>query len=244
MAFRWWSWSVNRRSRRIRSVNCFAIVNSVALKVKSTGTQRHYLAHARVGQVVDYDVYGSRMYRHPQLSKWKVVFVTDQTQLEQQLFFAFPAISSGKVGVRERPLLRRSERFLAANPLNPTVKPPNIATIMIKNLLWILVTIAGLSLTNPSKAALGWTWDECQQHWGKPLSSKTLPDGQSTANFAAHDLLIIVRLKDDKVVRVAYQDPNHGFSESQIETLQKANTISPTATWVFTRKDESTQNYE
>jgi len=27
-------------------------------------------------------------------------------------------------------------------------------------------------------------------------------------------------------------------------TLQKANAISPTATWIFTRKDESTGNYE
>jgi type I restriction enzyme R subunit len=25
------------------------------------------------------------MYRHPQLSKWKMVFITDRTQLEQQL---------------------------------------------------------------------------------------------------------------------------------------------------------------
>jgi hypothetical protein len=48
---------------------------------------------------------------------------------------------------------------------------------MAKKLLWPLVVIAGLSLANPSKAALGWTWDECQQHWGQPLLSETDSDG-------------------------------------------------------------------
>lgn len=115
---------------------------------------------------------------------------------------------------------------------------------MNKIVLWPFVVVAGLSLATSSKAALGWTWDECEQHWGKSMSSKTLPDGRFTANFAAHDLLIIVWLKDGEVVRVAYEDPNHEFTETQIGTLQKANTISPTATWVFKRKDESTQNYE
>ncbi len=115
---------------------------------------------------------------------------------------------------------------------------------MVRSLLWILVTIAGLSLANPSKAALGWTWLECEQHWGQPVSSKRLPDGNLTANFEAHDLLIVVWLTDDKVARVAYKANSNGFSETQLVTLQKANTISPTATWVFTSKDESTQSYQ
>jgi hypothetical protein len=115
---------------------------------------------------------------------------------------------------------------------------------MARNVLWPFVVIAGLSLANPSKAALGWTWDECQQHWGKPVSSKRLPDGNLTANFEAHDLLIVVWLTDDKVARVAYKATGNSLSETQLVTLQKANTISPTATWVFIGKDESTQNYE
>lgn len=45
------------------------------------------------------------------------------------------------------------------------------------------------------------------------------------------------------MVRVAYEDPNHALSESQIVTFQKANAISPTATWVFCRKEEGTQTY-
>jgi len=114
---------------------------------------------------------------------------------------------------------------------------------MVKNLLWPLVVIAGLSLSNPSKAALGWTWDECQQHWGKALFSERLPDGQLKANFAAHDLLITVWLTEDKVSRVAYQDPIRQFSTTEIVTFQKANAIRPTADWVFAGKDESTQNY-
>jgi hypothetical protein len=115
---------------------------------------------------------------------------------------------------------------------------------MAKKLLWPLVVIAGLSLANPSKAALGWTWDECQQHWGKPLSSTTLPDGQFAGKFEAHDLLIAVWLTDGRVARVAYKANSNGFSETQLVTLQKANTISLTATWVFTGKDESTQSYQ
>jgi hypothetical protein len=115
---------------------------------------------------------------------------------------------------------------------------------MAKNLLWIFVTIAGLSLANPSNAALGWTWDECQQHWGKPLFSETGSDGLFTANFEAQDLSIMVCLTDGKVVRVAYKAPHHEFTNSEIVTLQKANAISPSATWTFIRKDESTENYE
>jgi hypothetical protein len=114
---------------------------------------------------------------------------------------------------------------------------------MVKNLLWILVTMAGLSLANPSKAALGWTWDECQQHWGKPLSSTTLPDGRVRAIFEAHDLSIVVWLAEVKVARVAYQGNNIEFSQTQLETLQNANLISPTAHWVFVGKNESTQDY-
>jgi hypothetical protein len=114
---------------------------------------------------------------------------------------------------------------------------------MAKNLLWTLVVVASLSLANPAKAALGWTWDECEQHWGKPLSSETLSNGQFLAEFEAHDLLITVWLTDGKVARVSYKDDGNGFAESQLETFQNANTISPTATWVFTGKEESTQNY-
>jgi len=114
---------------------------------------------------------------------------------------------------------------------------------MAKNLLWTSVVVAGLFLANPSKAALGWTWDECEQHWGKPLLSERLPDGELKANFAAHDLLITVWLTEDKVSRVAYQDPTRQFSTTEIVTFQKANAISPTADWVFAGKDESTQNY-
>jgi hypothetical protein len=113
---------------------------------------------------------------------------------------------------------------------------------MAKNLLWFLVVIAGLSLANPSRAALGWTWDECEQHWGQPQSSATLPNGQFVAKFEPHYLSIIVRLTDGKVCRVSYKGSNE-FSASELQTLKNANTISPTATWVFTSKDESTQNY-
>jgi hypothetical protein len=128
-------------------------------------------------------------------------------------------------------------------PLNPALETPNIATIMAKKLLWPLVVIAGLSLANPSKAALGWTWDECQQHWGQPLLSETDSDGQFTATFEAHDLQIMVWLTDGKVARVAYQGLNHEFSESDLLTFQKANAISPAASWVLSSKDEGTQNY-
>ncbi len=115
---------------------------------------------------------------------------------------------------------------------------------MVKNLVWTLVVVAGLFLANPSKGALGWTWDECQQHWGKPLLSETDSDGLFTANFEAQGLSIMVCLTDGKVVRVAYKPPHHEFTKGEIVTLQKANAISPSATWIFTRKDESTENYE
>src|SRR3981081_328528 len=98
---------------------------------------------------------------------------------------------------------------------------------MVKNLLWPFVVIAGLSLANPSKAALGWTWDDCQQHWGKPLLSEKEPNGQFTVTFEAHDLMIMVWLTDGKVARVAYLGTKLEFSESDILTFKKANAISP-----------------
>ena len=49
------------------------------------------------------------MYRHPQLSKWKVVFVTDRTQLEQQL-----SETGGSVGFTVKPAnsIRRLKKLL------------------------------------------------------------------------------------------------------------------------------------
>jgi hypothetical protein len=74
--------------------------------------------------------------------------------------------------------------------------------------------------------------------------SERLPNGQLSGKFEAQDLLIIVWLTDGRVARVAYKANSDGFSETQLVTLQKANTISPTATWVFTSKNESTQSYQ
>jgi hypothetical protein len=54
-------------------------------------------------------------------------------------------------------------------------------------------------------AALGWTWNECRQHWGKPECSETQPDGQFMAIFEAHDLSIMVFLTDGKVARIFHE---------------------------------------
>jgi hypothetical protein len=120
-----------------------------------------------------------------------------------------------------RPVASSGNRI---NRLNPTLKSPNITTIMVKNLLWPFVVIAGLSLANPSKAALGWTLAECKAHWGQPIAAPTLSTrGQKQVDFAAHQYRITVWLTGGKVVRVAYQPQYSTLSEPDLNKLLAAN---------------------
>ncbi len=52
---------------------------------EQAGTFGHHLAHARLRQIPDDDVHGARHAQHQYFNDWKVVFVTDRTQLEDQL---------------------------------------------------------------------------------------------------------------------------------------------------------------
>jgi hypothetical protein len=62
----------------------------------------------------------------------------------------------------------------------------------IKTLVALIAFTIPIAFASQSKAALGWTWDECQQHWGEPLSSKELSNGLFTATFEAQNLVIWV----------------------------------------------------
>ena len=52
------------------------------------------------------------MYRHPALSKWKVVFVTDRTQLENQLYETSQSIG---FSVKPADSIKKLKELLSSN---------------------------------------------------------------------------------------------------------------------------------
>jgi len=82
------------------------------------------------------------------------------------------------------------------------------------------MAIASLTLANAAQAELGWTLDECRQHYGKPLSSMEMA-GFPATTFVHQSYTISVLVRDGKVVLSLYIKPS--ITDADLMRLLSAN---------------------
>jgi hypothetical protein len=111
---------------------------------------------------------------------------------------------------------------------------------MIKQRLLILMAFASLTIANSTKAGLGWSLSECQDHYGESLhNTPTSEFGRLKYNFLAKDYYISVWLFDDMVSCIEYKKVNGGaISPNEIGTLLQVN--APKADWSADPEKDST----
>jgi len=90
----------------------------------------------------------------------------------------------------------------------------------MKRSLVTLMAIASLTIANTAQAALGWTLDECQQHYGKPISSMEMA-GFPVTTFVYQSYRISVLVSDGKVVLSLYIKPS--ITDADLMRLLFAN---------------------
>jgi hypothetical protein len=96
--------------------------------------------------------------------------------------------------------------------------------------------------TSWAQAEIGWTLDECKQHYGKEIKVEPPYDGHSLATytFAGNNgYLIIVYFIADKVSRILYVKVDHTlFSSATVFILRAINAPADT-NWELQQKDEA-----
>jgi hypothetical protein len=90
----------------------------------------------------------------------------------------------------------------------------------MKRSLVTLMAIASLTIADTAQAALGWTLDECQQHYGKPISSMEMA-GFPVTTFVYQSYRISVLVSDGKVVLSLYIKPS--ITDADLMRLLFAN---------------------
>jgi len=90
----------------------------------------------------------------------------------------------------------------------------------MKRSLVTLMAIASLTIANTAQAVLGWTLDECQQHYGKPISSMEMA-GFPVTTFVYQSYRISVLVSDGKVVLSLYIKPS--ITDADLMRLLFAN---------------------
>ena len=98
----------------------------------------------------------------------------------------------------------------------------------MKKTLLILTALASLTMANSSRAALGWTLDECKQHWGEPVRSWA--GDRTYYMFEFNNYIICVAFLHDKVSRAQYcRNVPDSLSSEEIQSILKVNT--PSVIW-------------
>ncbi len=90
----------------------------------------------------------------------------------------------------------------------------------MKRSLVTLMAIASLTIANTAQAVLGWTLDECQQHYGKPISSMEMA-GFPVTTFVYESYRISVLVSNGKVVLSLYIKPS--ITDADLMRLLFAN---------------------
>lgn len=92
---------------------------------------------------------------------------------------------------------------------------------------WLtLVMLAGL--VTQSQAQIGWTLNQCQQHYGKPVSApaKNIDPDVVQYHFESGKLELYIRISTSThlVTAMYYSKPDHGpFSDGDIKRLLQDN---------------------
>jgi hypothetical protein len=109
-------------------------------------------------------------------------------------------------------------------------------------LAWVLaVFTAG---TIGAKAGLGWTFDECKQHYGQPVSKPVGSEGKRKAHlFFSKGYNIVVWFLHDRVSRVCYGKKNgEHLSVGEVNDLLTIN-VPEDVEWSGPAKDEASDQY-
>ena len=105
-------------------------------------------------------------------------------------------------------------------------------------LAWVLaVFMAG---TIGAKAGLGWTFDECKQHYGQPVSKPVGSEGKRKAHlFFSKGYNIVVWFLHDRVSRVCYGKKNgEQLSVGEVNDLLTIN-VPESVAWSAPKKDDA-----
>jgi hypothetical protein len=92
---------------------------------------------------------------------------------------------------------------------------------------WLTLTMLA-GLVTQSQAQMGWTLDQCQQHYGKPVSApvKNIDPGVNQYHFKSGKLELYVRISVDMhvVTAVYYSRLDHGpLSSAELMKLLQEN---------------------
>jgi hypothetical protein len=108
--------------------------------------------------------------------------------------------------------------------------------------LFVLLAVAGLLTTvNHSQAGLGWSYEECVQHYGETTSPNAkLEDGHIVCHFSAKGYSINTYFLTKTVCRIAYRR-EFTFDTPAVMDFLTAN--GPDADWKGPFKDDSDSSY-
>ena len=108
-------------------------------------------------------------------------------------------------------------------------------------LAWVLAVFTAGTIS--ARAGLGWTFDECKQHYGQPVSKPIGSEGKRKAHlFSSKDYIIVVWLLHDRVSRVCYGKKSGAqLSVGEVNDLLTTN-VPEDVEWSAPVKDEASDN--
>jgi hypothetical protein len=109
-------------------------------------------------------------------------------------------------------------------------------------LAWVLAVFTAGTIS--AKAGLGWTFDECKQHYGQPVSKPIGSEGKRKAHlFSSKDYIIVVWFLHDRVSRVCYGKKSGAqLSVGEVNDLLTTN-VPEDVEWSVPTKDEASDQY-
>jgi len=109
-------------------------------------------------------------------------------------------------------------------------------------LAWVLAVFTAGTIS--AKAGLGWTFDECKQHYGQPVSKPIGSEGKRKAHlFFSKGYNIVVWFLHDRVSRVCYGKKNgEQLSVGEVNDLLTIN-VPEDVEWSGPAKDEASDQY-
>jgi hypothetical protein len=145
-------------------------------------------------------------------------------------YFSIPFGHMEKMGTGSKPITGFCDVGGSPSFRKERYKKMNIRTLVI-------ALAAGMLAATSAQAGLGWTMDECRQHYGD--ATKYEGHSRPCYAFTARGFTIAVWFLDDKVSRIVYQklDSGIGISGGEIVVLLQAN-VPGDVSWSDPTKDD------
>jgi hypothetical protein len=108
--------------------------------------------------------------------------------------------------------------------------------------LFLLLALAGLLVTvDNSQAGLGWSYDQCVQHYGQiVIPNRQTRDGSIACHFSVRGYEITAFFDSNTVSRITYTRAS-GFDTASVDKFLTSN--CPGTVWVGPEKDNSDGSY-